>query len=650
MKRDMTKILTLVLTLALVFAMTCGTGFAQEAPLLILPNPAAETGAPAADLAGATVTVSPQNTVYTGSVITPKVTVQLNGKTLAAGTDYTMSMPEIKDAGVYFVGIAGMGAYSGTNAAGCSVLPVNLSQASLSVTRDLTTADLAADKKTISPAVIQSVMRVTQLGVDVSKWCTFTSSVSGNNVTVTASITNGDGTNLVNSSISKSFTMKTNMSDCVIEILDYKQVYNGEALKPAVKVYNLLNSSVLKENLEYILEYKDNVNAGYATVTAKGVGNFTGTTVMYFVIEPKNLYNCTTFITGGRSSSAFTGKEIQPQVTIRDGAKKVLAKDKDYTIKYIDKDSRVVTGLKEAGEYTVTVEGINNYTGKVVLPYEIIGTDVDGYKITLRYDKVKADGTAQIPEILTVKLGEKSMLTTSEYDVSYLDPSGNPVTEMIKPGVYTVVVTAKNGFSGTITTTFEIVGAEQEITGVKNTYKAYKKTANFKLEPVASGDGTGFTFESSDPSVATVSADGVVDVKKLGRAVITIKTTGETVYQPAEKSVIVMVYPYKAVMTQKPWTDGAKKSFKVRWETQPDVTYYQVRYSRNKNFKSGTYNTKKVTQNTKGYKTQSTTIKNLKSGQKYYVKVRAVKVVENELGEKLYYYGTWSSWKSVKTK
>ena len=162
MKRDMTKILTLVLTLALVFTMTCGTGFAQEAPLLILPNPAAETGAQAADLAGATVTVSPQNTVYTGSVITPKVTVQQDGKTLVAGTDYTMSMPEIKDAGVYFVGIAGMGAYTGTNAAGCSVLPVNLSQASVSASRELTTADLTPDKKALSPAAIQSAIKITQ--------------------------------------------------------------------------------------------------------------------------------------------------------------------------------------------------------------------------------------------------------------------------------------------------------------------------------------------------------------------------------------------------------------------------------------------------------------------------------------------------------
>ena len=659
MKREMTKLITLILTLALVFTMTCGTGFAEEALLLISSNPAAGstsgstaggTASAPADLTGATVTASPQSTLYTGSAITPKVTVQMNGKTLVEGTDYMMTMPEMTAAGTYFIGLAGMGSYTGTNTVGVVVLPVTLSGAAVTVSRQLTTADLTADNTNIEPSVLASVVKVTQNGVDVTRWCTLTSAVKGNTVTVTASITNGDGTNLVNSSAGGTFTMKTHMSDTVIDVLEYKQVYSGEELKPAIKVYNLLTNGVLRESQDYLVEYKNNVDSGFATVIAKGVGNYTGTVEMYFYIEPKNLFNCTTFFTNGRSSSAFTGKELLPLVTVRDGAKKVLTKDKDYSVTYKDAKGNAVKGLKEAGEYTVTVNGLNNYTGTVNLPYEIIGTDVDDYKITLRYTTVKADGTAKTPEILSVKLGEKSALTASEYDVSYLDPAGNPVTEMIKPGVYMVVVTAKNGFLGTVTTEFEIVGADQEITGVKNTYKAYRKTANFTLKPEASGDATGFTFESSNPKVATVSADGVVDVKKLGRAVITIRTTGETMSKPAVKKVIVMVYPYKAVMTKKPWTDGAKKSFKVRWETQDDVTYYQVRYSRNKSFKSGTYNTKKVTQNTKGYKTQSTTIKGLKSGQKYYVKVRAVKVVEDDNGDKLYYYGNWSGWKSVKTK
>lgn len=628
------KIGALAVMLVLLFSVACGTGYGDEK----------------IDLAGAVVTVSSQNLVYTGSPIIPKVTVQLNGTTLKEGVDYVLSTSEIKDAGVHFIGVGGMGIYKGTVIREISVVPVDLSQASLSVSRSLTTADLSADKNEVRPEVLQSIVRVTQFGVDVTKWCKFTSAISGSNVTITALINDGDGSNLIDSSVSKPLAVKTDMKDCVIEVLDYKHIYSGEALKPAVKVYNLLDYTILKENLDYLIEYKSNINSGYATIIAKGVGNYAGVTETFFFIEPKNLQNCAGFITGGRSSSAYTGKEIQPLVTVRDGAKKVLVKEKDYKITYADHNLNDVKGLKEAGEYTVTVTGTGNYTGKIELPYEIIGTDVDGYEINLRYDKVKADGTVKVPEILSVKLGETSMLTTSEYDVSYLDPAGNPVTEMIKPGVYTVVATAKNGFSGTITKSFEIVGAEQEILLPKTTYKAYKKTANFKLTPEATGDATGFTFVSSNPKVASVSADGVVDVKKLGRAVITIKTTGETICQPAVQTVEVKVYPYKAVMTKKPWTDGAKKSFKVRWETQEDVTYYQVRYSRNKSFKSGTYNTKKVNATTKGYKTQSTTIKGLKSGQTYYVKVRAVKVVEDEHGDKIYYYGTWSGWKSVKTK
>lgn len=655
-KNTVRRGLALTLSLVLMITMTCGTAFADvgtagtAAGTGATGTAVANTESVSMDFAGATVTISPKNILYTGSVIVPKVTVQLSGKTLTEGTDYTVVMPEIKAAGSYFIGIGAMGSYTGSVAAEYTVAPINLSGASLSVSRELTTADLAADRKTLTPAVLQSVVKVTQAGTDVSRWCTFTSSVSGNSVTIKAAIANGDGTNVINSSVSKSFTMKTHMSDCVIEILDYKQVYSGEALKPAVKVYNMLTAEILRENLDYLLEYKDNVDAGYATVTAKGVGNYAGSTNTYFAIEPKNLYNCTTFFTGGRSSSAFTGREIQPAVTIRDGAKKVLAKDKDYSVTYVNSQNRTVASMKEAGEYTVNVAGLNNYTGKVVLKYEIIGTDVSDYVVTLRHDTVKADGTAKVPEITSIKLGDRSVLTTNEYDVSYLGPDGSPVTEMMKPGVYTVVVTAKNGFHGTATAEFEIVGAEQEILIEKTSYKAYRKTADFKLEPEATGDGTGFTFESSDPEVASVSEDGVVSVHKLGRAKITIRTIGDTIYKPASKNVYVKVYPYKAVMTQKPWTAGAKKSFKVRWETQPDVTYYQVRYSTSKTFKSGTYKTKKVTATTKGYKTQSTTIAGLKSGKRYYVKVRAVKVVENDYGNKLYYYGNWSSWKSVVTK
>ena len=49
----------------------------------------------------------------------------------------------------------------------------------------------------------------------------------------------------------------------------------------------------------------------------------------------------------------------------------------------------------------------------------------------------------------------------------------------------------------------------------------------------------------------------------------------------------------------------------------------------------------------RSYKTQSTTISNLKSGYTYYFKVRAV-YTDPYTGDT--YYGSWSPWRSAKTK
>lgn len=77
------------------------------------------------------------------------------------------------------------------------------------------------------------------------------------------------------------------------------------------------------------------------------------------------------------------------------------------------------------------------------------------------------------------------------------------------------------------------------------------------------------------------------------------------------------------------------------WKTISGVTGYEVTYSTSKKF------TKKSTKTVtiKKAKTKKTTLKKLKGGKKYYVKVRAYKIVN---GKKI--YGSWSSAKSVKVK
>ena len=84
---------------------------------------------------------------------------------------------------------------------------------------------------------------------------------------------------------------------------------------------------------------------------------------------------------------------------------------------------------------------------------------------------------------------------------------------------------------------------------------------------------------------------------------------------------------------------GKKKAFLVKYKKSGTATGYQIKYSLNKSMK----NAKKV-KTTKLYRT----IKNLKKGKRYYVKVRAYRKLKVN-GVTKTYYSKWSARKSVKT-
>ena len=91
---------------------------------------------------------------------------------------------------------------------------------------------------------------------------------------------------------------------------------------------------------------------------------------------------------------------------------------------------------------------------------------------------------------------------------------------------------------------------------------------------------------------------------------------------------------------------GAKKSAKLKWKKQgkkmsnSTISGYEIQYSLNKSFKSGN-KTLKV----KGYAKTSAKVKKLKSGKKYYFRIRTFKNVSGDP-----YYSKWSKVKKVKVK
>ena len=86
---------------------------------------------------------------------------------------------------------------------------------------------------------------------------------------------------------------------------------------------------------------------------------------------------------------------------------------------------------------------------------------------------------------------------------------------------------------------------------------------------------------------------------------------------------------------------GKKKGFKVTWKKVASAKGYQVKYSTSRYFfESLTY-----TKNVKKATTTSATVKNLRSGRTYFVKVRTYKTVK---GKKV--YSDWSKIKTVTVK
>lgn len=81
------------------------------------------------------------------------------------------------------------------------------------------------------------------------------------------------------------------------------------------------------------------------------------------------------------------------------------------------------------------------------------------------------------------------------------------------------------------------------------------------------------------------------------------------------------------------------KAFKVKWNKAGGANGYQIQYSTSQYFESS----KTVT--VKGVATLSKTVKKLKSGKKYYVRIRTYKKVNKKT-----YYSSWSKAKSVKVK
>ena len=320
------------------------------------------------------------------------------------------------------------------------------------------------------------------------------------------------------------------------------QTYTGSAITPTLTVKD--GGTTLTLNTDYEVAYEKNVNAGSATATITGKGNYTGTASKTFTIGPKTL--TADMVTLSAESFTYNGETQKPEVTVADG--ELMTAD-DYTI--------VNNGGKDVGTYEVTVTAKRNYTGEVKKTYTIGKTQLTNFEVTL--EGWTYGETAKTP-VVTGNLGNGAVTFTyrgENEDVFSETVPTNAGSYVVKA----VVAETANYLGAEATGNFTIAKAEAKLNFSKSEISTpVNETPEWpELE---NPQKVNVIFSSSDPEVAEVNeAIGVVTMKKDGETTITA-TIDDSNYrtESASYKLIVTSYAYKLKIDGKVVTEENRKN------------------------------------------------------------------------------------------
>jgi hypothetical protein len=400
---------------------------------------------------------------YTGNELTQTVTVTVNGKTLTVGTDYTVSDLTGTEPGSYPVTVAGTGNYTGTVTKSFEIAKADISSAE--ITYDA--GPYGYTGKEWKPEVAVS-FNDAALTADTDYTVSYENNINAGTAKI---IITGIGDHFTGST-EKTFTINSaEISGCTFApIADV--TYNTKAHTPEVTV--AISGRTLEADKDYTVSYASNINAGTATVTVTGKGNFTGTASKTFTINKagltlnpctiSELCTETDLKTRTLPSDFFLASETETGFSIKLTA--VEGGDDIFAVApaVVEGENKITFRLKNevgAATFTVTVTPVSgNYNG-------------GSYALTIStHDRTDVSGSISFPDGSAVYTGtgikyENATISGYSGTLRYgytpnastgasLDASGLPLTV----GTYTVAVTFNSDASfGYKTATFTITKA-----------------------------------------------------------------------------------------------------------------------------------------------------------------------------------------------
>lgn len=494
------------------------------------------------------------NVEYTGTAITPEITVKDGTTDLVENTDYTLKYSNNVDKGTASVVIEGIVNYKGTITKEFNIVANVLEESMVAEIESVTYTGSG-----ITPSVeVKDGNKVLVEDTD------YTVSYENNVNVGTANVTI-KGQNNYAETLNTTFEI-TAKSIATASVSDIDNVtYNRMAQVPTPTVMD--NQTTLVLGQDYTLSYEANTNAGEAKVIVIGKGNYTGETSKTFVIEkadaPTITFPTVDEVTYGTSLAqvALNGTSEYGTFEWKDEAVVPEVGTNNYTVLFVANDDTVMnyeTIASAEAELAVTV---NQATPSV----DVVGT-VTGL-----------NGARELT--LTATAGAVGAGSNPTGEVTFINGAVEIATVELSNGVAELVLDVDDDTEYEITAIYAGDNNYKEASDVI-TVDTTKKTQSITFEEIGTityGDdsfalalegvlGSGaITYISSNEDVISIKDDSVT-IGNAGEAVITAVIGEDDDYQSATTQVTVVV-------NKKEVTFKAVNETVRRGETMPEFTY-----------------------------------------------------------------------------
>ena len=223
------------------------------------------------------------------------------------------------------------------------------------------------------------------------------------------------------------------------------RVYTGNSITPNVKVR--FKGKVLKKNKDYTVTYRNNRNAGIATIKIAGKGNMKGVHRIQFGIEPRSIFDISQAYV---NSVTWSANFLEPNPVLKYKGN-TLKEGRDYEVSYTD---NVEPGL---GHAYVTARG--NYTGSRILTFNIEKRKLDYYAGTPVSAWMRFDTYIYSPNLQPRPVLKYNGRTLVEYEDYVLSWDNSNYDSIKKTGTgYVTIYGYGDHFTGKRVLAYSIVG------------------------------------------------------------------------------------------------------------------------------------------------------------------------------------------------